>query len=146
MFSPNGKRLVSSSWDHTVKIQDTETGECWATLWATRRCCVWRALQLGMEYLLGIEIHQDALIDMRHNVELYWRMLKLIKRLRRMLRSNKKDGRLNPKRKGGNCGNNKSWIGDATAFGAVGLRASKLFPCRPIAQRVEKGINPSVTI
>ncbi len=42
-LSADGKRAVSGSWDHTLRVWDLESGTCLAvfTCDAAIRCCAW---------------------------------------------------------------------------------------------------------
>ena len=46
-FAPDGKTLVSASWDATLKIWDVESGTCKTTLEGHRYLCLFCAIAVG---------------------------------------------------------------------------------------------------
>ena len=46
-FAPDGKTLVSASWDKTLKIWDVESGTCTTTLEGHRYLCLFCAIAVG---------------------------------------------------------------------------------------------------
>ena len=46
-FAPNGKTIVSASWDETLKIWDVESGKCLTTLEGHRYLCLFPPLTGG---------------------------------------------------------------------------------------------------
>ena len=46
-FAPDGKTLVSASWDATLKIWDVESGTCKTTLKGHRYLCLFCAIAVG---------------------------------------------------------------------------------------------------
>ena len=46
-FAPDGKTIVSASWDSRVKIWDVESGKCQRTLEGPRYLCVFCAIRGG---------------------------------------------------------------------------------------------------
>ena len=44
VFAPDGKTIVSASWDSRVKIWDVESGKCLTTLEGNRYLCLFCAI------------------------------------------------------------------------------------------------------
>ena len=46
-FAPDGKTIMSASWDSTVKIWDVESGKCLTTLEGHRYLCLFFDIAVG---------------------------------------------------------------------------------------------------